>query len=146
MGIRGPKGEQTDKAISMGLVVKTRPKPPRRMPKVARDCWRRIVESKPIDHFHQSELFLLEKYCMAEEIYHQAMEKVLDGHLAIVTDKGYALPDIYLTIAQNQVKLQTVLATKLRIATNSRISNFKAASEKEEPQNRRKDLMFGGKK
>ena len=145
MGIRGPKGEQSERAISMGLVIKQRPKPPRGMPKIARDCWKRIVDSLPVNHFHQAELPLLEKYCICEEIYQIAIEKTLAGGLAIVTEKGYALPDIYLTIAQNQVKLQTSLATKLRIATNSRISNFKAAGEKEEPKSRRKNLMFGGK-
>lgn len=142
MGKRGPKGEQSETVTNLGLVIKKRPKPPKGLPKIARAMWKQIVDSKPADHFQRAELPLLVKYCMAEHLYWKAIELMSDD-LVITTSRGYNLPDTYVTIAQNQVKLQNALATKLRIATNSRISNFKAAGEKEEPKRNRKGLMFG---
>ena len=143
MGSRGPKGEQAENVKNLGIVVKERPKPPKKLPKIARDIWKQIVESLPVDHFKQAELPLLVKYCMAEHLYWKAVELMSDD-MVITTSKGFTLPDTYVTIAQNQVKIQASLATKLRITTNSRVTKFQAASEKEEPKRKRRGLMFDG--
>lgn len=145
MGARGPKGEQSENVTKMSLVIHERPKPPKKLPKIARELWKQIVDSKPVDHFQRAELPLLVKYCMAEHFYWQAVE-LMSEDMVITTAKGYSLPDTYMTIAQNQVKIQNALATKLRIAVNSRISNHKGAGEKEPPipKRERKGLMFGG--
>jgi len=104
--------------------------------------WKQIVGSLPVDHFRRSELPLLEKYCMAEDLYWKAIA-LMDETMVITTAKGYSLPDTYLTIANKQVQLQNTLATKLRIATNARSSSSKVGHEKETVKSKRKDLMFG---
>jgi len=139
MGLRGRKSAS---ATSIGLVVKKRPDPPKRLPKVGKAMWKQIVGSLPVDHFRQSELPLLEKYCMAEHVYWRASE-LMDETLVITTAKGFSLPDTYLTIMNKQVQLQTALATKLRISTNSRVTKFQAATEKETVKSKRRGLMFG---
>lgn len=139
MGLRGKKSSNV---CSMELTVRKRPDPPKRLSKVARAMWKQIVGSLPVEHFRRSELPLLEKYCMAEGLYWKALE-LMDESMVITTAKGYSLPDTYLTIANKQVQLQTALATKLRIATNARISKDKAGAEKETPKSKRKGLMFG---
>jgi P27 family predicted phage terminase small subunit len=144
MGARGRLPQNAP--ASLDLVVKERPRPPKKMPKRAKDTWKQITNSLPVDHFRQSDLPLLEKYCMADHIYWDAMDKVLDrGDLAIVTEKGYSLPDIYLTIANKQAQIMTALSVKLRVSPNSRISYMKAGFEKEEgKKSKRGGLMFGG--
>lgn len=140
MGLRGPKSENVK---ILDNVFKKRASAPKRLPKIARLVWKQIVESLPADHFKSSDLPLLEKYCMAEHVYWTAIGHVLSGDVAIVTEKGYALPDVYLTVANKQIQIQATLATKLRICPNSRVSGFKAAREKESPQSTRRGLMFG---
>ena len=117
--------------------------------------WKQIVNSKDPGHFRRAELPLLEKYCMAEAIYWQAMDHIfamtdeqketgdISKNLIITTTKGYELPDTYLTIANKQVQLQTALATKLRIATNARVSKDKDGAEKESPKSKRRGMMYG---
>jgi P27 family predicted phage terminase small subunit len=145
MGLRGRKPKSEVGVLA--LTPRTRAKPPKGFPDKARGTWKRIVNSLPHDHFRLSDLPLLEKYCMADCIYWQAMQKVLDrGELAIVTEKGYSLPDIYLTVANKQVQIMTALSGKLRLAPNSRISHSKAGFEKEErPASTRAGLKFGGR-
>lgn len=148
MGARGPRGQEEERVVKLGLAPpKERPRAPEWMKEGtrARDTWDRVVNSLPADHFRQGELPLLEKYCMAEEIYYQAAER-MSGTLTITTAKGYELPDTYLTIMNKQVTIQSMLATKLRLTPNSRISNNKAGHSKEEvPTNSmRQGLMFGG--
>jgi phage terminase small subunit len=140
----GARGKKPENLYALDLPVKSRPKPPKNLPKRAKAVWKDIVDTLPADHFRKSELPLLVKYCMAEHIYWQAIEKMSDS-LTIRTEKGYELPDTYLIIANKQVQIQTALATKLRICTNARISKAKVAYEKEEPERKRKGLMFGGK-
>lgn len=138
----GARGKQPGNICKMELTVKLRPKPPARLPRVARAMWKQIVGSLPIDHFRRSELPLLEKYCMCEDLYWKALA-LMDESMVITTAKGYSLPDTYLTIANKQVQLQNTLATKLRIATNARSSASKVGHEKEAPKSKRKGLMFG---
>lgn len=133
----GARGKKPQSACALELVPKKRPDAPKRLPKVAKAMWKQIVSSLPADHFRRSELPLLEKYCMAEDLYWKAMA-LMDESMLIITEKGYTLPDTYLTIANKQVQIQTALATKLRIATNARINNTKAAYEKEPPQSKSK--------
>lgn len=143
MGARGREAQSEKQVKALGVVHKERPKPPRHLPKVAKALWKSIVDSLPVEHFKTCDLPLLTKYCMCEDIYWRAL-KLMDESMVITTEKGYLLPDTYLTIANKQVQLQTALATKLRIATNARVSKFKAAHEKEEPKRSRRGLMFGG--
>lgn len=140
MGARGPK---TENIKILNNIFKKRPSAPKRLPKISRTLWKQIVESLPADHFRESEFPLLEKYCIAEHIYWTSISKILSGDVAIVTEKGYALPDVYLTVANKQVQIQIALATKLRICPNSRVSQFKAAHEIETPKSTRRGLMFG---
>lgn len=142
MGLRGKK---SDNVCAMELVIKKKPKPPKRLPRIAKAMWKQIVDSLPVEHFRRSELPLLEKYCMAEDLYWKAID-LMDRSMVITTAKGYSLPDTYLTIANKQVQLQTALATKLRIATNARISKDKAGAEKETPKSKRRGIMFGDEK
>lgn len=144
MGARGRTPQNASSALE--LVAKSRPKPPKQLPKKAKDTWKQVVNSLPVDHFRQSDLPLLEKYCMSDHVYWLAMQKVIDeDSLVIVTEKGYSLPDSYLTVANKQAQIMTALATKLRISPNSRISMSKAGYEKEESKpSKRSGLMFGG--
>ena len=139
MGLRGRKSE-SEKALT--LVVRQRAKPPAKLPKIAKAMWKQVVDSLPVDHFRRSELPLLVKYCMCEELYWRASELMAED-MVITTAKGFSLPDTYLTIMNKQVQLQTALATKLRISTNSRVTKFQAATEKETVKSKRKGLMFG---
>ncbi len=129
----GARGKKPTNVCALELTIKKRPGPPKRLPKIARAMWKQIVDSKPADHFHRAELPLLEKYCMCEDLYWKAMA-LMDESMLITTEKGYTLPDTYLTIANKQVQIQTALATKLRIATNARVSNSKAGHEQEPPK------------
>jgi P27 family predicted phage terminase small subunit len=140
MGARGRKP-----ANILTITQKKRPKPPKRLGKVGRAMWKMIVDSYPADHFRRSELFLLEKYCVAEQIYQAAMNMVEEHGLVTTTDTGYMIQSTYLGIANAQVKLQATLATKLRIATNSRLSNAKAGFEKE-PVVSRRGMLYDGKR
>jgi len=149
MGDRGPQGEIGGKVLELGLAPpKERPKPPAGWvpDSVARVTWERIINSVPVDHFRTADLPLLEKYCICEQIYYQALEK-LSEDLTITTAKGYELPDTFLTIMNKQIMLQTQLATKLRLTPNSRITNHQAGHGKERvPKNsERQRLMFGGR-
>ena len=146
MGARGPKPEAEGKVI--GLVPKERARAPEWMKEgtLARATWDRIVNSLPADHFKEADLPLLEKYCLCEQIYHHAARH-LSLSLTTITAKGYELPDTHLTIMNQQVKLQTGLATKLRLCPNSRITNNQAGHEKSRPPRNaeRQGLMFGGR-
>jgi P27 family predicted phage terminase small subunit len=141
MGARGRKP-----ANHMMIAEKKRPKPPKRLGRIGKAMWREIIGSYPPDHFRRSELFLLEKYCICEEIYWEAMDKVTECGLITTTETGYQVQNTYLSIANTQVKLQATLSTKLRIATNSRISASKAGHEKEPiVNNSRRDMLYDGK-
>lgn len=102
MGLRGKK---SDNVCAMELVIKKKPKPPKRLPRIAKAMWKQIVDSLPVEHFRRSELPLLEKYCMAEDLYWKAID-LMDKSMVITTAKGYSLPDTYLTIVNKQVQLR----------------------------------------
>jgi len=143
MGKRGPKGNNVS---SLGLAVKDRPKPPHWLPKKAKETWKRIVDSKKPDFFHEAELPLLEQYCMSVEIFHHARLQVYQNgeppKLTQSTPQGLEIPSAYLKIMDTQKKDMAMLSTKLRIAVNSRVSNHKAAGEKETVKSKRVNLMF----
>jgi P27 family predicted phage terminase small subunit len=138
MGLRGPKPSG-----HLSLTEKTRPSAPKRLGRVGKAMWRQIVNSYQPDHFRRAELPLLEKYCVCEEIYQTAMDKIAEQGLITTTETGYMVMNTYLNIANAQVKLQATLATKLRIATNSRMSASKAGHEKEPLKSKRSGMMFG---
>ena len=141
MGARGPKPS----GHKLILLENKRPAPPKRLGKIGKAMWKQILNSYQPGHFRRSELFLLEKYCVCEEIYWQAMGKVTECGLVTTTETGYQVQNTYLNIANAQVKLQSTLATKLRIATNSRISGSKAEYEKEPFINSsRRGMMYEG--
>ena len=120
------------------------------MPKIARAMWKKIVGSKKPDFFQEAELPLLEKYCIAEEIYQRALKKVLpdDGseHFTQKTPQGVEIPDANLKVMEAQRRDQSALATKLRIAVNSRVSNHTGINDKDVPKSKRANLMFDDKK
>ena len=135
MGLRGPKPSG-----HLSLTEKSQPAPPKRLGKIGKAMWKQIVNSYQPGHFRRAELPLLEKYCVCEQIYWQAMDKV--NELITITDSGYPVQNAYLAIANAQVKLQSALATKLRITTNSRVTGSKVEHEKEPITNSRNGLMF----
>jgi phage terminase small subunit len=139
MGKRGPKSSNV---TDLGLAVKERPKPPHWLPKIARETWKKIVGSKKPDFFQEAELLLLEQYCMCVETYHQARLRVYpkDGppQLTQLTPQLLEIPSAHLKVMDTQRASMGMLATKLRIAVNSRVSNAKAAGEKEEPKRKQR--------
>ena len=148
MGARGRKPA----SLNLIKMEKARPAPPKRLNRIGKAMWKQIVNSYQPNHFRRSELPLLEKYCVCEQIYQMAMDKVTECGLVTTTETGYQVQNTYLNIANAQVKIQSTLATKLRIATNSRISGSKAGHEKEPFKDtgrggyNREGLMFGGRK
>ena len=144
MGKRGPKSSNVS---SLGLAVKERPKPPYWLPKIARETWKKIVGSKKPDFFQEAELFLLEQYCMCVETFHQARLEVYpkgeSPRLTQSTPQGVEIPSAHLKVMDTQRAAMGMLATKLRIAVNSRVSNHTGINEKDVPKSKRKGLMFG---
>lgn len=147
MGCRGPEPEEHKKTKTLqipGLSDK-RPSPPSGMTKVARKLWKEIVASLPSTHFRPGDYPLLRDYCEAESTIlrmRSAIEQEGDfvpgARGGTVAHPGYAV-----ITASSSAK--SMLATKLRLCANSRLSNDKAAREKiEEPVSKRKGLMFGG--
>lgn len=143
----GARGRKPDSAVShLDLVIKEKPKPPRSLSKRAKDTWKRVVDSLPVEHFRQSDLPLLEKYCMADSLYWQAMDQVMEtGELTVKTKSGYETPSALVTVTNKQAQVMATLATKLRICPNSRVSQHQARDEKEETvTSKRAGLMYGG--
>lgn len=145
MGKRGFKSESEENTKRLGLAPPpARPKPPWRLPKRAKVFWKEIVGSLPPDYFRRAELHLLEKFCMADFIYQEAMAEVKKSGIVITMgDRGYRVIHPALVVANKQVSLLCALSTKLRLATNSRVSKWVAGSAKESRPTTRPGLMFG---
>ncbi len=83
---------------------------------------------------------------MADHIYQVAMEEVKKSGIVIeLGPNNYKAVNPALVVANKEVSLLCLLSTKLRLATNSRISKWVAGSAKERVKTNttRRGLMFG---
>ena len=140
MGLRGPTAADQTK---FSRIYPERPKPPRGLPKGARDLWKQIINSLPPDYFRKAELELFTAYVMAAHIYNEAMKEVQERGLVIeIGNQGYKVPNPALVICNKEAMLMSTLATKLRLCPNSRVSKWKANTP-ERKSDTRKGIMFG---
>jgi P27 family predicted phage terminase small subunit len=141
MGLRGRKPESQE---NFHRIYPERAKPPRGLPKKARELWQSIIKSLPPDYFRASELHLLAKFVMADHIYHLGMAEVeKTGIVLPMGNQGYAAVNPALTVCNKQTQIMCTLATKLRLCPNSRVSKWKAGAMKENKPSKRPGLMFG---
>src|SRR5574343_1195550 len=138
MGRRGPESEEHQKtrALEIPGISEKRPSPPAGMTKRARRNWKIIVASLPSTHFRPGDYPLLRGYCEAEALHFSATKSIeADGAVVelfkMETDEetGKEIKVLRATKANPWVAIQTQcnntmsqLATKLRLAVNSRLS------------------------
>lgn len=116
------------------------------------------MASLPSSHFRPGDYPLLRSYCESESLHWEATRAIAEEgaviqcfNITINRETGEEKAILRTTKANPWVAIQTQtactmaqLATKLRLCANSRLSNSKAAFEKEEkPKSIRKGLMFG---
>ena len=93
------------------------PKPPKHLSRAAKAMWREIVASRPADYFGPGSTQLLESFVVAV----LAARELATAVEASPTDKAAA--DAWLAM----VKVETALATKLRLAVSSAIKPHSGA-------------------
>ena len=99
-----------------------RPRTPSRLSKVGKKLWRDIVNSLPVDWFKDSDLPLLESYCL---LYSQVREceQALETESLVITDvNGMVRPNPWHKILMDNTVKMATLATKLRLCPNARHS------------------------
>jgi phage terminase small subunit len=142
MGERGPKPVIQKKGFS-----EKRPGPRQGMTLRAQRIWREVVASLPPTHFRPGDYPLLRGYCEAEALHFEACQKIAEEG-AVVTRKkreiredGTVIETELASKANPWVAIQTakanemsMLATKLRLCVNSRVTNKKAGHEQEPPK------------
>ena len=160
MGARGKRSTNAPLKLP-GSRSGERPKPPSDMTVAARRQWNIIVDSLPPSHFRPAEYPLLHSYCEAHALYLDSVKAIREEGAVVKISKMIFDPEtgderevILKTKANPWVAIQTQvnntksqLATKLRIATNARVSTWKAAGEKVEAPSKsnREGLLFGEK-
>lgn len=158
MGERGPKSENNLIHIAgENAVEKKRPKPFYGMSYPAKRVWTRIVEDLPVGFYKQHELDLLREYCETAarltkakselektggEVFQQPI--VVNGE--IVGHKLVVNPWMDVITRSNGTLCS--LATKLRLAKNSKLSNqdaVKPMNGRNQSVQTKKSLLFGGR-
>lgn len=140
MGLRGPK---PSRALSIPGISEKRISAPSGMSKYARRLWNEIVDSLPSSHFRPADRPLLRDFCEADATIQRMREAIeKDGDFVQGLRGGQVAHPGYAQIVAHG-NLKSMLATKLRICANSRLSNDKAAREVEQPKSKRAGLMFG---
>lgn len=153
MGKRGPKSANS--LIYPPKTANKPPKPPVGMNSRARKIWKNLVADLPANHFRPADYPLLRAYCEAESLHFEASEKIGEQggvieKKAIRTDRTTGDTEVIVTgvKANPWVAIQTQtahtmaqLATKLRLATNARVSPDEAGRPLK-PQSPRAGLLF----
>lgn len=103
-------------ALSVAPIGVRRVKPPADMAEPIKAIWRELVDSMPPDRFHTSDRPLLALYCRHLHQAHTALSKI-EEHGAC---DGESL-NPWLKVAEASTKQCAVLATKLRLAPQSRL-------------------------
>ena len=151
MGARGPEPEfKTTLSVIEPKTVE-RPKPFKNMSGAAKSVWIRIVSDLPADFYKAHELDLLREYCEQAARAARAGQELRkrDGEgevMEVGTQYGKRLArNPWFDIAKESASVMSTLATKLRIAKNSKLSNRDAVSKMDNRTGRssRKGLMFG---
>ena len=106
-----PRLSAEDRAASAWRAGGEPPKPPKHLSRRARAMWREIVASRPVDYFGPGATQLLESFVVAV----LAARELAVAVEATPSDK--AAIDAWLAV----VKVETALATKLRLAVSSSI-------------------------
>lgn len=103
-------------ALSVAPIGVRRVKPPADLPAPCVALWRELVESLPPDRFHTSDRPLLALYCRHLHQAHLALSKIEEFGAC----DGESL-NPWLKVAEAATKQCAVLATKLRLAPQSRL-------------------------
>lgn len=151
MGLRGPKPESQSLGILPEGLSEKRPSPRNGMSQRAKRIWKEIVANHPPAYFRPGDYPLLRAYCEAEALHFQACQKIEEEGAVIVRMKreikedGTVIETELASKANPWVAIQTakesamsMLATKLRICVNSKISPQKAGNQKPEPQRKKR--------
>ena len=154
MGKRGPKSANS--AIYPPKTPNKPPKPPVGMNSRARRIWKELVAELPVDYFRPSDYPLVRMYCEAEAMHFEALQdigkrgQVIDktavvkdrdtGEITVVVVGEKTNPSVAIATQSAHTAMQ--LATKLRLATNSRVSPDEA-SRAPRPKSFQPGLLFG---
>lgn len=148
MGKRGRTGELEMKAAGKLSVIEpkqaARPLPVPGMNRRARELWKRIVASLPAEHFRPGDLPLLRAYCEADALHAKAAREIGKDGGVIKTGTGSLKASPWIAVQTAQAHTMSTLATKLRLATNARITGKGAGKEDESKpaSSKRSGLMF----
>lgn len=125
-----PGRKSAEALVNLSLVSVRRPEPPENLNAKQAALWRNIVATKPPDWFLADTLPLLEAYVIAIGLA-GALQAELDkfGQTPLGNAKNFARFRRLVSMHQQQVKMLTTLATKLRITQQSRFDKNKAASQ-----------------
>lgn len=118
MGIRG---RQSTAALAVVNPGARRPEPPAGLTVAESDMWRSVVQTKPPDWFTQDTHPLLMAYCRASsaaEVIAQQVAAFLPEWMD--TPEGLIRYDKLTQIQYRQAMLLSTLATKMRLAQQSR--------------------------
>lgn len=109
--------------------------------------WTFQVKSHEAKHFGPGDRPLLKAFCEAYDDICEARAALAEDGLFITAGTGAKKTHPAVDIIRRAESSMSMLATKLRICANSRITAKKAGHEKPEaPANGRGGLMFGGNK
>lgn len=125
-----PGRKSAEALANLSLVSVRRPEPPPNLNAKQAALWRSIVATKPPDWFLADTLPLLEAYIIAIGLAN-TLQTELDkfGQAPLGSGKNFAKFRRLVSMHQQQVKMLTTLATKLRITQQSRLDKNKAASQ-----------------
>lgn len=142
MGKRGPKSTS-----ELAVVATRQPrqidKPPMLTERAA-ELWDELVVSVPNDHFRPGDAPLLRAYCEATALHEVATAMIFTIGAVVETDKGLR-KNPWVEVQTAKANEMSMLATKLRLCVNARIT-AKSAGRKEVPVKSSRDgLMWGGK-
>lgn len=154
MGKRGPKASNS--TIYPPKKANKPPKPPVGMNSRARRIWKTTVEDQGPDHFRPSDYPLLRMYCEAEAMHFEALQDIgkrgqiipkeamvknkETGEIEMVVVGEKTNPSVAIATQSAHTAMQ--LATKLRLATNARLSPEEAGKPLK-PKSPKTALLFG---
>ena len=106
-----------------------RPRAPSWLPKYGKRVWREITKAQPVDWFRDSDLPLLESYCLQYSQMRECQDALEVEGLVIDTEYG-PKENPHCKILSNAATKMNMLATKLRICPNARHSGNVAGNAK----------------
>lgn len=119
--------------------------PPDALSSRAADVWRSVVAALPAEHFFESDLPLLAEYCHTVDILERIREEwISTGSFSTINKvNGDIAVNPTLNALNRTQGALAALAGKLRICPSSRVSKFKAGTEKPTRKSLREGLMVG---